>query len=110
MRSIWQGWSRLACLRASGRINAVRYRPLILLTSVALVALLLYYIDWRSTASRRVQAAAQEPRSVQAPSSPDQDDLIRRHLVTPLDGLRASDILDTFSATRSGGTRHEAAD
>jgi murein DD-endopeptidase MepM/ murein hydrolase activator NlpD len=99
----------------------VRYRTFVLLTAVTLITLLLYYIDWRSTASRRVQAAAQtsapaqEPRLVQAPNSPDksqpdQDDLIRRHLVTPLDGLRASDILDTFNATRSGGRRHEAAD
>lgn len=93
----------------------MRYRTFVMLTAVTLITLLLYYIDWRSTASRRVQAAAQEPRLERAPNSPDksepdQDDLIRRHLVTPLEGLRASDILDTFNATRSGGRRHEAAD
>jgi murein DD-endopeptidase MepM/ murein hydrolase activator NlpD len=99
----------------------VRYRTFVLLTAITLVTLLLYYIDWRSTTSARVQAAAaapkpaQEPRLVQGPklpdkSQPDQDDLIRRHLVTPLDGLRASDVLDTFNAARSGGRRHEAAD
>ena len=99
----------------------MRYRTFVLLTAVTLVTLLLFYIDWRSTTSARVQAAvvpspsAQEPRLVPGPKSPDksqpdQDDLIRRHLVTPLDGLRASDVLDTFSAARSGGRRHEAAD
>jgi len=101
----------------------VRYRPLILLTSAALIALVLYYIDWRSTASQRVQAAAstpapapaQEPQTVQATNPPgisqqDLDDLTRRQLVTPLADLKVSDILDTFSATRSGGRRHEAAD
>lgn len=30
--------------------------------------------------------------------------------MTPLADLKASDILDTFNATRSGGRRHEAAD
>jgi peptidoglycan LD-endopeptidase LytH len=94
----------------------VRYRTFVLLTAITLVTLLLYYIDWRTAASHRVQAAAQEPRLLPGPKSPDkpqpdqQDDLIRRHLVTPLDGLRASDVLDTFSAARSGGRRHEAAD
>ena len=110
----------------------MRYRPFILVTLVALAALCLYYIDWRSSASRRVEAAAstpppvqavrtppldheQQPQPVQAPKSPgtsrqDLDELTRRQLVTPLAGLKASDILDTFSATRSGGRRHEAAD
>ena len=99
----------------------MRYRPLILLTSVALITLVLFYIDWRTTTSRRVQAAAstpplaQEPQPVQATNSPgisqaDLDELTRRRLVAPLPDLKASDILDTFSATRSGGRRHEAAD
>jgi murein DD-endopeptidase MepM/ murein hydrolase activator NlpD len=103
-----------------------------LLTSVALVALLLYYIDWRSTTSRRVQAAPSTPQAAQALSAPplehrqqqqpaqepvssgisqrELDELIRRRLVSPLDDLKASDILDTFNATRSGGRRHEAVD
>jgi peptidoglycan LD-endopeptidase LytH len=85
----------------------VRYRTFVLLTAITLVTLLLYYIDWRSTTSARVQAAAQAPTPA---AQSDSDELIQRHLVTPLAGLKASDILDTFNATRSGGRRHEAAD
>jgi peptidoglycan LD-endopeptidase LytH len=85
----------------------VRYRTFVLLTAMTLVTLLLYYIDWRTAASPRVQAAAQAPPPA---AQNDSDELIQRHLVTPLAGLKASDILDTFNAIRSGGRRHEAAD
>ncbi|MDP8980634.1 MAG: M23 family metallopeptidase [Acidobacteriota bacterium] len=105
----------------------MRYRPFILLTAVAVVALILYYIDWRSTASPRVQAAApagapapapapaqrpriERPTTVTGISQADLDELAGRRLVLPLDGLKASDILDTFAAARSGGRRHEASD
>jgi murein DD-endopeptidase MepM/ murein hydrolase activator NlpD len=43
-------------------------------------------------------------------ASSDEDQLIRRHLGLPIDGLQLESIEDTFNDTRGGTRRHEAAD
>jgi murein DD-endopeptidase MepM/ murein hydrolase activator NlpD len=63
----------------------------------------------------RPEAGAPAPRQdVPSQDLPRQDvsgqDLSREDLGLPIEGLKASDVLDTFDQARPGGRRHEAAD
>jgi murein DD-endopeptidase MepM/ murein hydrolase activator NlpD len=79
-------------------------------------------------ADRRVEAASgdvdvrpspkSEPRPVTSPAAPaiptvsanPFEDLRRRNLTLPVDGIKREDLRDTFNETRGGTRRHEAID
>ncbi len=115
----------------------MRYRFLILGTALALGALFLYYLAWRSRTStaqastppvvkdahprtyqenRRHQPESGGPPTSSWPhtgtsvSKDDYDALMHEPLTLPIVGLRPSDIQDTYDQGRANGQPHEATD
>lgn len=67
-------------------------------------------------ASQQVEASksrqvSSQPSAAPAPSAADMvDDLRRRHLLVPVQGVKREDLRDSFTAIREGNRRHNAID
>ena len=96
----------------------MRLRALAFASAITLAVLAAYYAGYRHGIATpppgqlTAAAAAGESERVREPAQldGDQETLMARDLTSPIDGVKASAILDTFNEARTGGKRHEATD